>query len=85
MACGLPIIASVDGEAKELVMQSKAGYVAATEDVPGLVNIITAFKNLSPDERKAMGLSGNAYANRYFKKDRLMQELEDSMQKLIGE
>ena len=85
MACGLPIIASVDGEAKELVMQTKTGYVAATEDVPGLVNIITAFKNLSPDERKAMGLSGNAYAKRYFEKDRLMHELEDSMQKLIGE
>lgn len=43
MAVGRPIIAAIDGEAKEIITEAQCGLVCGAEDYKGLANLLTNF------------------------------------------
>ena len=43
LACGRPILASVDGEVQEIIKRAHAGLVSDSEDIEGFVNNIKTF------------------------------------------
>ncbi|MYL36422.1 glycosyltransferase family 4 protein [Halobacillus litoralis] len=45
MACGVPIVASLEGEAAEILEQSKASIVVDPDNVEGIMNAIIKVKN----------------------------------------
>jgi glycosyltransferase involved in cell wall biosynthesis len=61
---GKPIIASVNGDAADLVMKAGAGFPAKAMDPEDLARAVWKLYNMTPQERKAMGLSGREF---YFK------------------
>ena len=65
LACGKPILASLEGEGAKVVEDSKAGYVSAPENAIMFAENVIRFYNLSSDEKRIM----EKYALKYFKEE----------------
>ena len=65
MACGLPIIINVPGEASDLVAKAQAGVAVPPGDPKALANAIRALYQMPQDEREAMGSRGSEYYTRH--------------------
>jgi colanic acid biosynthesis glycosyl transferase WcaI len=76
LACGKPIIGSIDGEGAKIIKQARAGLVSASEDVDNLVANIIQLYNLSETERTTLGLNGRVYFEKEFSMDILIDKLE---------
>jgi glycosyltransferase involved in cell wall biosynthesis len=57
MACGRPIIASLDGIGAEIVKTALAGFASPAEDSEGLASIILDFISLDDTTKKTMGFA----------------------------
>lgn len=82
MACGIPIIASFDGEAADIVKKSGSGFVSKAGDAKALAENIIRFSTLSSDERKELGSNGLHYFQSHYKKSLLMNQLENYFKEL---
>ena len=76
MACGVPIIGSVDGESQLIIRQAEAGLAADAEDVGQLVSVIMNFCALPKCQREAMGVSARNYALKNYNKKKLLDEFD---------
>lgn len=83
MACGVPIIGSVDGESQHIIKQAEAGLVADAEDIDQLAVAVSTFCSLSPSERKAMGESARQYALEHYNKRMLLDDFEALTRTLV--
>jgi glycosyltransferase involved in cell wall biosynthesis len=65
MACELPVILAIEGEAAALVREAEAGLVVPPESAPDLAAAILTLQ-ADPERRRAMGRNGRALvAERY--------------------
>lgn len=76
LACGKPIIGSIDGEGANIIIESGAGFVSPSENSEMLVSNIIKLYNLSSLERAMMGEKGRAYFEKEFHSDLLVKKLE---------
>lgn len=76
LACGKPIITSLDGEGSNIIRESNAGFTGPSEDYAGLVTNVKKFLNLSKEEQKILGQNGRAYFNIEFEREILVDRLE---------
>ncbi len=83
LACGVPILASADGEVQRVISEAKAGFVSDAEDAQGLFNAIVLFSNLSPEERLEMKKQAKLYSDTMFSKETLIDQLEDVLHSLV--
>lgn len=60
LACGLPVLVSVAGDAAEVVTEAKAGISVAPGDAEALQQAIMAASSLDADELNQMGRNGLA-------------------------
>ena len=66
MACGRPIIMSVDGDAAELIRSEGAGIACSPEDPAALASAVRDLYSMETSERERMGRAGrDAFLNRY--------------------
>jgi glycosyltransferase involved in cell wall biosynthesis len=77
LACGKPIIGSIDGEGARIITESGAGYVSPSENSDNLVSNIVKLYNLSNFERSMLGKNGRAYFEREFSMEILINKLEN--------
>lgn len=82
LACGKPIVASLDGEGGQLIEKSGAGLVCRAEDPNGLANAILALYRMPPEQRQQMGLKGKLYCEENFNRDMLLNRLDDWMKEV---
>jgi len=75
LAAGKPIIASLDGEGAQIVIDAKAGLVCPTEDPIALAQAILHLSNMSHDELVIMGTSGKRYFAENFELKVLVRQL----------
>jgi glycosyltransferase involved in cell wall biosynthesis len=75
MACSKPIIASIDGEGKNVILESNCGFVSPSEDYVLLSKSIIKFINLSEYEKKIMGLNGRKYFEKEFEREKQLDKL----------
>ncbi|HMR84341.1 MAG TPA: glycosyltransferase family 4 protein [Niabella sp.] len=75
MACGKPIIASLDGEGAKIVSESGAGFSSPAEDAETLAKIILKMYYLTEEERKEMGQNAIKYFNKNFERELLLDRL----------
>lgn len=85
LACGRPILASLDGEGARVVEDSGAGFASPANDARGLADSVRRMRRLSPDERRERGRAGRDYYLREFdrklcldKAERVLTELASS-------
>lgn len=74
MAAGKPIIASADGEIRNVIEEAECGFCAKADDEGDFVEKVEEF--LKSDEREYLGLKSRDYYTRNFTVDIVMNRLE---------
>jgi glycosyltransferase involved in cell wall biosynthesis len=77
LACGKPIITSLDGEGSKIIEEANAGFTTPSEDYKGLVANIKKLIALSKEEQKILGQNGRDYFNSEFEREILVDKLEE--------
>lgn len=75
MACGKPIIASLEGEGKRIIEEAECGLVAEPNNPSQLAQKILEFKSLSIEERLKMGKNARKYFENEFESERQINKL----------
>ena len=76
LACGKPIIASLDGEGARIVEEAKCGVVSHAEDSVLLSEKIKELMNIDKSELHKMGINARAYYEKEFDREYLLESLE---------
>ena len=76
LACGKPIIASIDGEGAKIVNDAKCGLTSPAEDPIALSNIIKELMALDKFTLNQIGNNGRAYYEKEFDRNNLLEKLE---------
>ena len=76
LACGKPILASLDGEGGRIVSDAKAGFVVEAENPKKLAIRVLDLYNMDNTKLKEMGLNGRSYFNSNFERELLVDRLE---------
>jgi len=79
MAAGKPIIASINGEARNVIEEAKCGYCCNAEDSVALVDLIKHF--VEDEEKYQMGLNAKEYYDKHYQKSIFMEQLEQLLYK----
>lgn len=75
LACGKPIITSLDGEGSRIIVEAKAG-VSCQSGSPGeFSNAVIKFLTLPESQIEAMGISGREYYEKVFDRNMLIDKL----------
>ncbi len=76
LACGKPIIGSLDGEGSRIIIESKAGYTSGAEDEIGLANSVQKLVELNETDRKQLGINARNYFEKEFDREYLLDCFE---------
>lgn len=76
LAAGKPILASLDGEANEVINRSGAGLAVPAQDAPALAKAIERLLAMSEEQRASLGRAGRAYFGAHFAPEELAIALE---------
>lgn len=75
MASGKPVLAMVDGEARNLIDDAECGLSCAAGDYKAFAQCVLNLKSMSDDEREDMGRKGLEYFDHNFRKDKCIDKL----------
>ena len=81
LACGKPILSSLDGEGSRIIEEAKAGFTSPSEDPNALVANVKKFLTLSIDEQRELGHNARSYFNHEFERELLVDKLESLLNK----
>lgn len=76
LACGKPIIASIDGEGSRIIEEAKAGFTSKAEDPLDLTAAIKKALSLSNKELIQLGINSRKYFEDQFEREQLLNKLE---------
>lgn len=76
LACGKPILGSIDGEGGRIIMEANAGFACEAEDSFCLSEALIKLYNMSPDDRNALGSNARRYFEAEFDNEILLDNLE---------
>jgi colanic acid biosynthesis glycosyl transferase WcaI len=82
LAFGLPLVGMLDGEGSRVVVDAEAGLTGAAGDSEVLAANIARLASTAPEDRRAMGARGSAYARREFDRDLLMERLVGALESM---
>jgi len=82
MAAGKPIVASLEGEAAEILNQSGAARITGPEDPEAIAKAIVELKG-SPDARREMGKKGRAFVERHYDRRHLARQYRELMDQVL--
>lgn len=83
LASGRPVVAALNGEGARLIEESGAGYVTSAGNSAGLSDAVLQLSRLSQAQRNSLGENGRIFSNREFQRDRVLQRLEEMLEKSI--
>lgn len=84
MACGRPILASLEGEGARIIEEAQAGMVVTPEDASALAEAVLTLSLMSSSEREGMGQNGRRYFLQEFERNNLLTRLDGWMNELAG-
>ncbi|MCK4823966.1 glycosyltransferase, partial [bacterium] len=84
MACEKPIIASLRGEAADILKQSGGALVIPPEDVKALVESIRFLKE-NPGQRQIMGRNGRIFVHKNYDRRKLALQYLTVLEKIRGQ
>ena len=77
LACGRPIIGSLDGIGNKIITNSKSGYASEAENEKLLADNILKIYNASKSQKEKLSSNAIKYFQENFSKDFLLDELEN--------
>ena len=81
LACGKPILASLDGEGAKVVIESKSGFVAPSENAELFADNVIKMWNLSSESRNEMSENALQYFKNEFEREMLIDNLIEILKK----
>ena len=81
LACGKPIIASLDGIGAKIVNDASCGFSSDAENPLGLAHSIISFNKLKDIDRLKLGENGRKYYENEFERKKLLSKLIDIFEK----
>ena len=81
LACGKPIIGSLNGIGSKIIKESNSGFTSNAEDPLSLSNSIINFSKLNSSKRKILGNNARDYYEKEFERSRLLTRLIDIFEK----
>ncbi|RPI20507.1 MAG: glycosyltransferase WbuB, partial [Chloroflexota bacterium] len=81
-ACKLPVITSVDGEARQILEDVQCGVFVPPEDPERLAQTLMALKEI-PEERKKMGMNGRCYTVEHYSRKALAEKLAHLLEGVV--
>jgi glycosyltransferase involved in cell wall biosynthesis len=84
MACGKPIIASIDGEAANIISDSRSGLVAPAGDLQGFIQLVNNFINYSTEQREQWGSNARSYFLTHYERNQVLDQLNQLLQQDAG-
>ena len=82
LAAGLPVIAALNGEGRDLIIQANAGLTCESGNAVELTRVVGEMSLLSSDVLRNMGQSGLAFSRRMFDRKSIIDQLEKQLQSL---
>lgn len=79
LACGRPMIGSLDGEGALIIEEANAGFTAQAENHEALAECVKKMYNLTEEERNLLGTNGRQYFEKEFEREKLLEKLEKLM------
>ena len=79
LACGKPIVASIDGETANVIKESGAGIAVEAENPKILAEAVLKLYSMQDKEREEMGKLGRKYFEKNFESTKLIAKLEEWM------
>jgi len=79
MACGKPVLASIDGEAAQLIREADCGLAAPAEDTSAFVQVVQQFLNISQEKQMQWGTHGREYYLLNFERNYLIEKLHQQL------
>lgn len=80
MACGKPILASIDGEAAQIIADSHCGLVANAGDLQSFIKQVEKFLQSSEADRNQWGRNARSYFLAHFEREQVLNQLETLLQ-----
>ncbi len=77
MACGMPVIGAVDGEAANVIREAGCGVYCPAEDAQALADAV--IRLMEDPDIQTMGHNARTYYNEHFDKKMLMDKLEEML------
>jgi glycosyltransferase involved in cell wall biosynthesis len=84
LACGKPIIASLDGEGARIIEEAKAGLAVPSESPELLAEAARTLSLLDASELAAVGINARAYFDAHFSRAHLMDVFEGWLEEISG-
>lgn len=84
LACGRPIVASLDGEGARVIEAAGCGLTAPAGDAAALAEAVVSMYRMPRAERESMGARARAYYLQHFEREKLLDQLEGWMAELAG-
>lgn len=75
MACGVPILASADGEVQQIIKDSNSGFSSNAGDEIEFVKNVKKLLSMTQNELKQLGFNAKKYSSTHFNKNILMKDL----------
>ncbi len=82
LAAGLPVIAALNGEGRDVVIQANAGLTCESGNAVELARIVEEMSLLSSDALRNMGQSGLAFSRKMFNRKSIIDQMEKQLQNL---
>lgn len=83
MACGIPIIASAEGETEQIIRESNAGRCSPPGDAEQLSSIIIELASKSNKELREYGKNAKLYYDNNFDKNKLLDIMDRYFEKSL--
>jgi colanic acid biosynthesis glycosyl transferase WcaI len=85
LACGRPVIASLEGAGRLVIEDAGAGLVVEPENAEKLAEAVETMYNSPESVRQEMASRARAYAMEHFDRQRLLARLEEWMREFVPE
>jgi glycosyltransferase involved in cell wall biosynthesis len=82
MSCGCPVLVASMGAATDIVQEANAGVIAEPENAQSISDAVL-FMQSNEDKLKNMSVNARNYALKYFNKETIVKEMEESFQSVI--
>jgi len=84
LACGKPILASIDGEAADIISQANAGLVSPAGDLHHFISIVETFIQSSSEEKERWGSNARTFFLLHYEREKILKQLNALLSDVKG-
>jgi glycosyltransferase involved in cell wall biosynthesis len=84
LACGRPIVASLDGEGSRVVNESGGGVAVPAGDVDALAEVVLKMYGMPKSDLESMGQLSRRYSQSHFERNSLLDRLDRWIKEEVG-